>query len=557
MISISKLELVPSKSGVYLWKDKWNNIIYIGKAKSLKNRMKQYFQKVHNSRIMKLRDGIADFSYIITDDEREALILERNLILKHKPKYNILLQDDKVYPYIRLKIKNNNLDIKISNRIKKDGAFYYGPFPNGYGARNIYKLIVRLTKYRNGLIYKADNDEYNQNSLKLAKKILSPNNNFIKKELKDKMENAAKNMQYEIAQEIKEILESLDFYVSKSSTSTMDNDNFDVIGVVNKDKYLSISVISYRFGNLLSKRDIIVDNHLDVKSTIEQFLSQYYNVNFVPDYILLNNKYKINNSIFDFKIIYPIKGNKKIILNIAEENAKDNVEKKFQKYELQKQNIISAINELEKITHIQNLKRIIMFDNSNMNNLNPISVVVVYENGYKKTSDYKKFNLEVRDRSSDVDYLNQALNRYFAKTKVLPNLLIVDGGIQQVNEAKKILAKFNMDIPLIGLVKNDKHKTDHILLSNGKKIFLNNGPLFNFLSNIQYEVDRFAKLHYRRRKVSSSLSGKLENIKGVGIQTINKLLKKFETFNGIYNASLIELESIVSKNIAQKIKEAI
>lgn len=557
MFDWSKLDLVSQKPGVYLWIDKWDNVIYVGKAKLLRNRMKQYFQKIHNSRTTQLVNNIKDFSYIITNNEKEALILERNLIIKHKPKFNVLLQDDKVYPYIRLKVYGKDLDVKITKRIKKDGAFYYGPFPNGYGARNVYKLIVRLTKFKNGLIYRNINDEhYGQKSLKLAKKILSPNNQFIKKELKQKMLVSAQNMQYEIAQEIKDILESLEFYVSQNSTSIMNHQNFDAIGIIDKDGYLSITITSYRFGNLLSKRDIIIDVQLDLESTIEQFLSQYYNVNFIPQYIIMNRKYKISNSnIFDFQIIYPIKGEKKSILSIAEENAIDNIDKKLQKYQRDKMGTIMAIQKLSEITKISNLKRIIMFDNSNMNNLNPISVAIVYEDGHKKTSEYKKFNLMLRERASDVDYLNQSLNRYFSKVSTLPNLLIVDGGIQQVNEAKKVLSKLNIKVPIIGLVKDDKHKTSHLLLSSGKPVDLDQESLFYFLSNMQYEVDRFAKSHYRKRKISSSLSGQLEKIKGIGTKTVDKLLQRFKTFSGIYNATLSELQEVVSHDIAQKIKE--
>ncbi|MCR8613008.1 MAG: excinuclease ABC subunit UvrC [Mycoplasma sp.] len=555
-MDIEKLNDVPKSPGVYLWKNKYKDIIYIGKAKNLFLRMRQYFQKVNNNRTSKLVSEIDNFEYIITKNEKDALILERNLITKNKPRYNVLLTDDKRYPYIRIKF-NKTLDIKIVRKYKKESAEYFGPFPNGYGAWNVYKLLVRLTQYKNGLPYNDLNDyEHWKRSYELCHEILKPTNQKFKKNLEKKMYEAAEKFQYEIANDLKETIKSLDFYIEQSYVDMTNQDDFDVLGIVSKNDYLSVSIMVYRNGKLLSKIDKVVKLYNNIDEVVSQFINQYYSINFKPTYILLSDEFGIDEEIFDFKIIKPIKGNKKKILEVAENNAKDNIDKKLQKFIRLEERTINAISSLQTILKLKNLYHIAMIDNSHFNNLLPISVIVSYKNGVKQKSEYLKFNL--KEAGGDTKYMSQALNRYLKKVEKLPDLFIVDGGLQQLSEMKKALKNNNIKFNNIAaLVKDEKHKTKSLLNSEGYTVNIDNDNLSLFLSEMQFEVDRFAKSHQRKRRIKSSLSGKLDQIKGIGDATINKLLNEFETFSGIYNATIEELEQVVSKEVAKKIKETL
>ncbi|WKX02438.1 GIY-YIG nuclease family protein [Candidatus Mycoplasma mahonii] len=544
-MKIDDLKQVPKNPGVYIWKDKFDNVLYVGKAKRLDIRMKQYFKGMLNSyKTAKLVDNIASFKYFITKNEKEALILERNLISKYSPEYNIKLSDDKRYPYIVASLASK-LSIKLAYRLPKSkskNTIIYGPFPTGFRARRMVNLLTRLTTYENGIPKESNDPIYWKKQFEYTKKLLSSGSKSLLKTLEGKMTEAANKEQYEVAHDIQESIKALDFYKDTQNVQLTSLVDTDVIGFLEKDGYLSISMLFYRQGLLLSKKERIIEITSSLNESTRQFASQYYAYNYMPKQIISN---------FDFEseinVLIPMKGSKKEILDLALINASNNIDIKLKEFIRHEELTMGAVDKLKKLLNLINLHHIIMIDNSNTNNTNPVSAIVSYRNGIKQKNEYKKYNLEIGTRLADVDYMKQGITRYFSNEKnAIPDLLIVDGGKAQVNEIKKIFT----NVPIIGLVKNSQHLTDHMINLEGQDISIEDQNLFNFLKGIQIEVDRFAKYHhnFRRRK---SMEGILKTIPGIGDVTERKLLEHFKTYSAIYNSSFEDLCKVVSKKIAK------
>lgn len=546
-----KLDLnnVPNKPGIYIWKNKNDEIIYVGKANKLRQRMSQYFKGMLNSyKTASLVEEIISFEYVITSSEKEALILERNYIEKYFPKYNIMLTDDKRYPYIKISLREKlNIDLvyRIKSQKNQKGEFF-GPYPTGFGSRKLINLVQNITTYKNGLPYKTDDTDYWKKQYKIAKKILSSGPSSLIKDLEKRMNIASKNMQYEVANDLKESIKSLMFTKEHQAVEFLEEENFDVVGFVEKNGYLSISMLFYRNGSLLSTKEFVVEITNNIKDTSRQFLSQYYSKNIEPKYILSN--LKIDNEI----VKVPNKGLKRKVVNIATENAKDNIEIKLNKFVRNEEQTIGAVKKLKELLKLKKLSHILMMDNSTTNNTLPVSVVVSYRNGIKQKKEYRKYNLEKTNRDADVEYMKQGIEKYFSKDiNVIPDLFIVDGGIAQVNEAKKSLKNIN----IIGLVKNNLHKTKGIIAQDGKRIKIIDTFLLNFLTGMQIEVDRFAKYHHINRRMQKTLEGTLTTIDGIGISTEKKLLNEFGTYTAIYNSTKEQLIKVVSLKVANNIIE--
>lgn len=544
------LSNVPHKPGVYLWKDKNGQIIYVGKAKNLNNRMKQYFKGMLNSyKTAKLVDKIRDFEYIITTTDKEALILERNLIEKHVPEFNIKLMDDKRYPYIKVKA-GTPLEVSLAYRVRqdRDKAIFYGPFPTGYGAKRMANLVQRLTTYKDGLPNKTTDKNYWDQQFEYAKKLLSSRSKSLIKELEDKMMQAAENLQFEIAKDIKETIDALKFYQDKQTVEFLSDENVDVIGFIEQNGFLSVTMLFYRQGSLLSKNERIIEITSEKSEAIRQYISQYYGFNIKPDYIISNEEIET-----DISVVVPQKGDKKKILDIALENASDNISLKLQSYVRKEELTLGAMTALGKLLGLKKLNHFLMIDNSNTNNTNPVSAIVSYRNGIKQKQEYRKYNVEVDARKADVDYMKQGVIKYFESSEnALPDLFIVDGGKAQINEVKKVAPK---DLKIIGLVKNDKHITEALIDLEGNRVEITDQNLMNFLKGVQAEVDRFAKAsHIKRRQ--TTLEGLLASVDGIGPSTEKKLLEHFETYAAIYNASFDELSQVVSEKVARNIIKA-
>ncbi|CAM9108953.1 excinuclease ABC subunit UvrC [Mycoplasma todarodis] len=549
------IEDIPKKPGVYLYKDKLDKVIYVGKAKNLKVRINQYKKGSINSfKTHKMIQEAESYDLIITENEKEALILERNLIKEHAPYFNIQFIDDKRYPYIKVKL-GKNLKITMVRRILKDNAFYFGPLPVGSKSRQLLKTLQREALYESGLPITDTSKEFWEEKYSKVRKILSADNNFYKRELSNKMFAAAEKEMFEIAQEYKESLEALNIFDQKQVVQLDNDKDIDVVGVSQQDDFLFVSIMFYRNGSLLSMTNEVLEIINDPAETIRQFITSYYNNNLIPKELILDEAYN-NDFYHSFKPIYPEKGKYKEMLKIAVMNADNNKEQKLRKHKRQVELTSGAIEKLGYLLNIEKPWHILMIDNSNTANQNPVSAIVSYKNGVKQKSEYKRYNLETLSRKADVEYMRQTTTRYFSKKEnPIPNLFIVDGGKAQVNEVKEVVEKLGVDLKIIGLVKNDKHITRSLINLQGEEVQINDSTLLNFLRSMQAEVDRFAKVQHRSRGLKGTLEGSLETIPGVGPKTLQRLLKVFETYANIYNASQEELEKVVSSTIAQNIKK--
>ncbi|CAM9099670.1 excinuclease ABC subunit UvrC [Mycoplasma marinum] len=549
------IENIPKSPGVYLYKNKYDKIIYIGKAKNLKNRINQYMKGSINSfKTHKMIEEANSFEFIITKNEKEAWILERNLIKEHSPYYNIQFIDDKRYPYIKVKLAKK-LNISMVRHIAKDQAFYFGPLPTGTNSRELFKTLQREALYENGLPIKNTELLFWENKYKKIKKILSSNNDFFKKELETKMYSAAKNELFELAQEYKESLIALNLYEEKQVVELANNKNIDVFGIIKHEQFLFICMMFYRNGSLLSLDNHILEIMDDEKNTISQFIAQYYEKNLIPDEVVIKEEF---SSEFNqkFRVLIPEKGSYKKMLEISEINAKNNKEEKLRKYKRSIELTMGAIEKLGKLLKMEKPKHILMVDNSNLANQNPVSAIISYRDGRKRKQEYKKYNLDIGTRKADVEYMRQSVTRYFSKEEnPIPDLFIVDGGVAQVNEVKKIIHKLEIELKVIGLVKNKKHITKSLINLDGIEESIEEEDLLNFLRGMQAEVDRFAKMQYRSRGLKGTLLGSLETIKGVGPKAIEKLIGHFKTYANIYNASEEELQKIVSSKVAKAIRQ--
>lgn len=551
------LKNISSSPGVYLFKDKDNNIIYIGKAKNLSKRINQYFHGSINSyKTSKMVTKIYNFKTIITNTEIESLILERNLIDKYKPFYNILLLDDKKYPYIKLTIKKNVLNISVQFIYKKESnSYYFGPFPIGQGISNIIKFLERECFYENGLPIKQKDKDllFWKSKLQYCKNILG-NKQKYKKYLKQKMNFYSNNLMFELANDYKNMFVFLESN-NKEIFDLKTDSNFYVIVILKNKNYLHLLVETYYYGIFLAKQFFVYEIFINEIDIIEQFLSQFFVNKKEPDFVISNyDKNKLKNY-YDLKIINPKKGNKKLILDNALINLKNNLILEQLKFQKRKEIIEKGMKFLAVNSNSKNLHNFIMVDNSNFNNFYPISVFIYYDDGIKVTCNYRKFKLE-ENLKGDVNYLEEGLLKYFNnKNNLLADLLIVDGGIAQLNKAIKVLNYLKVDLPVVALVKNEFHKTDSIINYKKEIIKIIDNDILLFLSEIQIEVDRYAKVNYRKIKRISSLEGSLLKIDGIGIITEKRILDCFKTYASVYNASYEELIKVVSPKIALDIKK--
>ena len=555
MFDIEKLKTIPKSPGVYIWKDKFKKPIYIGKAKNLHSRMNQYFSKNNKNSFMtnSLMSEIADYEYVITKDEKDALILESNLIKKIKPYYNILLIDDKGHRFIRIKLETKNIDIRMTRTFKKDNALYFGPFPLKHNTKHIIDLLNSVTKFQDGLPVYNDDPKYWKDKYDLCLKILNPNNNKFKKDIEKQMYLEADQEHFELAETYKSILKSLEFYLPKTIVELSTNVNQDVWGIYEQDFHYSIYIMFYRHGKLLSTYQTIIQNNM--LDTMKNYIQQFYQSNILPDEIYIQSLYLKDNDI-DIKVINPKQSNGAKAVNMATTNAKDNIVHKLQSFKNTFNIHHGAIQELGVLLGIPTPKYIIMIDNSMTSNNDPVSGLVVYRNGIKQKHEYRKYNLIARERKADVDYMQQVFLRYWNKNKNnLPDLLILDGGKPQVSEINKLINKNSINLNIIGLVKDDNHSTRAIIDHNYQEIEIPTSTLMKFLASMQIEVDRFAKQHHNTRRRISSLEGQLIHISGIGMKTEQKLMNYFKTYSGIYNASIEELTKITSHKIAVKIKQ--
>lgn len=577
-----ELSLVPHLPGCYLMKNKDNIVIYVGKSKNLKNRLSSYFNREHTGKTMMLVREIDHFEYIVTNTEMESLLLEINLIKKYNPKYNILYRDDKSYPYIEL--TNDKVPIlRIVRRInvKKIKNNLFGPYPNVGAARKVVEILNRiypLRKCKNyekreclyyhigqclGYCTKDIDEEVIKEMKKEIISFLNGNTKVLTDRITEKMKKYSDNMEYEKALEYKDLLDYINITTERQKVDLDNSVNIDVASYYAKDNYISIQILFIRGGKLLDRNRNIFPMIDTEEEEFSRYLSEFYSKNvsmpkevLVPDVI----DKEVFEGVFKIKFITPIKGERKRILDLAYDNARIYYEEQMTYIKRDEDKITNALNELKEKLKIDSVDRIELFDNSNLFGTFNVSGMVVFVLGKPSKKDYRKFKI-TNDKNDDYSTMREVIyRRYFRVLKdnlEKPNLIIVDGGIGQINVAREVINSLGLNIPVCGLKKDDKHSTNVLLgLDEVEEIKIDKrSDLFLLLTKMQTEVHNFTISYHKQIRSKGALSGVLDNIDGIGEVRKNKLLKKYKTISKMKEASIEELEEILPKNVAVMFKE--
>lgn len=572
-----KLKLVPNLPGSYQMKDKSGTIIYVGKAKNLHKRVSSYFNREHTGKTAKLVSEIDDFEYIVTTSEVEAFVLEINLIKLHDPKYNILLKDDKTYPYIeyiskpypKLKI------VRYTNLRKKDKKTIFGPYPNAYAARRIVNLLNRLypLKKCDGMpkqvcLYYHINEclgycvkKIDQDQLKnMEDDILSflrGNDSILTNKLKSKIMEYSSNLNYEKALELKKELDYINIIMDKQKVELHDFVNRDIIAYYFDKGYISVQIFFLRNGKLIGHHNDIFPIISEEIDEVEYYIVNFYQKHEIPNEIIIpsNLNKDILEELLKTKVSFVQKGTKKKILDMAKTNAKIAFNNKFETLKQQEMKTSGANESLRKILNLDKLDRIDSFDNSNLFGSFSVSGMVVFKDGKPAKKEYRKYKVSV-DKNDDYHTMQEVIYRRYYKALLnkteLPDLIIVDGGINQINACIDVLNSLKLDIRVCGLKKNDKHRTNELIDSlNYQVIPLDaTSDVFHYLTRIQDEVHRYTITYHKAIRSKGSISSILDNVEGIGTVRKKELIKKFGSVVKMKNASLEELEEILPSNIA-------
>ena len=571
-----KLKLLPDLPGSYQMLDKEGNIIYVGKAKNLKNRVRSYFHGAHNAKTTKLVSEICDFNYVITASELEAYVLEINLIKEYNPKYNIMLTDDKTYPYVALTNELHPRLIVTRNKRKKGYARYFGPYPNVKAARNTVDLLNRIYPLRKCynipnkecLYYhmkqclapciNKNNIDYSEYKNKIAS-FLNGNCDDVIKELTVEMEKASLNMEFEKAIEYRDLINSIKETIAKQKISINDLTSRDYIGVYLDNDDISINIIITRLGNIVQNHQTIINLYDNAVDEVYNYLIQFYDLNVKPKELCIkgidlpNVEEILGISYQEVKL-----GKKNELLDMALYNAKFNLENKRNIYKNQVLKKIETIEELGKLLGINTPYRIEAFDNSNLFGEYPVSGMVTYINGKPSPKEFRKYHVKTVEGANDYETMKEVIYRRYLRLAMenskFPDLIIMDGGAIQVHAAIEVLNSLNLDIPVLGVQKDDHHKAT-ILFYNDELIEIDkNGPIYLLIADISQRVHDYAISFFRSTKAKGFFSSILDNIEGLGNKRKEALLKYFVTIDKIKEASIEELiNSGMPKNIAENI----
>lgn len=575
-----KLALLPSKPGCYIHKDKNGNVIYVGKAKNLKKRVSSYFNKIHTGKTKALVDNINDFEYIVTNSEIESFILEINLIKKYSPKYNILLKDDKTYPYIEFtNEKYPRVKIIRTKTRKKTKSKLFGPFPNVVSARKTVDLINRIYPLRKCNTLKKDlclyyhiNEclgycKYNISKeqidlmIKEITEVLNGNYKEITKKLEEEMFKESENLNYEKALELKKMIEDVKTTISKQIVVSNVKYNFDVFGYYVKDNYLSIETLFIREGIIIGRVHKIFDITDEINDVYLRYITNFYEKYELPKEIIIQDENAISllSTYLNTKVNCPKKGDIKHILDMAINNAEiylnENLEIVKKDLKIKKE----VLEKLKSLLNLTSLKRIDLFDNSHLFGTYYVGCMVVYEDLEPNKNLYRKYkiSLDVKDDlSATKEVIYRRYYRMLLDKEVYPDLIIIDGGSLQVKVVVEVLNSLGLSIKVIGLKKDDKHKTNIIVDDNLNEISIKqDNHLFLYLTKMQDEVHRFAISFHRDLKSKGSLESVLSNVSGLGDKRRTALLKKYGSLKKIEEASIDELKSIIPEEIAKNLKK--
>lgn len=575
-----KLLLLPNKPGCYLMKDKNGVIIYVGKAKNLKNRVNSYFKSSHTGKTKVLVSNIVDFEYIITNSELEALLLEINLIKEHNPKYNVLLKDDKSYPYIEITDeKVPRLLIVRPSKLRKKNHKLYGPYPNSTAAKKTIELLNRLYPLRKCKTFgkreclyyhigeclgyccnKIDKQEIDSMVSEITR-FLKGEDKIVLDKIDAMMESAISKLNFEKAKELNELKEFVNVTLRKQLIDLNDNIDRDIFGYAVYKGYISIQVLFLRGGKLIERNSSIYPIITDEIEDLTLFISSFYDKNNIkPKEILIPDIIDdaLIKDVLNINVIKPVKGKKKELVEMANKNALNTLKEKFELVKANDENALNACCELKDLLGISSANRIETFDNSHLFGTYTVSGMVVFTFGIPDKNNYRKYKI-LSDAKDDYHLMKEVIYRRYFRVLMdnleRPDLIIVDGGKAQINAAEEVLNSLNLDIPVCGLIKSEHHKTSSLLYNERIYDIDKTSNLFHMLERLQDEVHNYTISYHKNIRSKGALSSVLDNVPGIGEVRKRELLKKFPSVTKMKEASVSDLEVVLPSDVAKNLYE--
>ncbi|EHJ08868.1 excinuclease ABC subunit UvrC [Staphylococcus simiae] len=580
----NKLNVVPMEPGCYLMKDRNDQIIYVGKAKKLRNRLRSYFTGAHDAKTTRLVGEIRNFEFIVTSSETESLLLELNLIKQYQPRYNILLKDDKSYPFIKI-TKEKYPRLLVTRTVKKGSGKYFGPYPNAYSAQETKKLLDRIYPFRKcdhmpdklclyyhigqclgPCVYDVDLAEY----AKMTKEItdfLNGEDKTILKNLEQKMLSASEELDFERAKEYRDLIQHIHNLTNKQKIMSTDKTIRDVFGYSVDKGWMCIQVFFIRQGNMIKRDTTMIPLQQTEEEEFYTFIGQFYALNqhILPKevHVPKNLDKNIIHSVVDTKIVQPARGAKKDMVDLANHNAEVSLNNKFELISRDESRTVKAIEELGERMGIQTPIRIEAFDNSNIQGVDPVSAMVSFVDGKPDKKNYRKYKIKTVTGPDDYKSMREVVRRRYSRVLneglPLPDLIIVDGGKGHMNGVMDVLEnELGLDIPVAGLQKNDKHQTSELLYGKSAEIvpLKKNSQAFYLLHRIQDEVHRFAITFHRQTRQKTGLKSVLDDIEGIGSKRKTALLRTFGSIKKMKEATIEDFKKIgIPENVAQNLQQ--
>lgn len=576
-----KLALLPNQPGCYLMKNKYGEIIYVGKAKVLKNRVRSYFSGSHNTKTEKLVSEIVDFEYIVTESNKEALLLEINLIQKNKPRYNILLKDDKSYPFI--KITNEKYpQLKIVRKVLKDNGDYFGPYPDIKAANETKRLLDRLYPLRKcsltakkpclyyhlgqclcPSVFDVNPALFREMRLEI-KSFLSGNYQEIQKSIQEKMLTASEQLEFEKAAEYRDQLNSIETVMMPQKMTQTDFINRDVFGYSVDKGWMCVQVFFVRQGKIIERDVSLFPFYGEATEDFITYIGQFYldQQHLLPKEVFIAQDIDQDNVqliLGETKVLQPQRGEKKKLVELANKNAEVALKENFDLTIRKQERSIGATDKLAKVMGIERLHRIEAFDNSNIMGTDPVSAMVVFIDGKPAKSDYRKYKIKTVEGPDDYASMREVVYRRYSRVLkdelTKPDLILIDGGKGQVEAAREVLVnQLGLAIPVAGLVKNERHRTSELIYGENNEVvpLKRNSAEFFLLHRIQDEVHRFAITFHRQLRSKTSFASKLDGIEGLGPKRKQELLKQFKSLKKIQEATV---EELVVNDLPEKVAQ--
>lgn len=576
----NKLSVVPMEPGCYLMKDRNDQVIYVGKAKKLRNRLRSYFTGAHDTKTTRLVAEIRNFEFIVTSDETESLLLELNLIKQYQPRYNILLKDDKSYPFIKI-TKEKYPRLVVTRRVKKGTGKYFGPYPNAYSAQETKKLLDRIYPFRKcdkmpdklclyyhigqclgPCVYDVGLEKYAEMTREISD-FLNGEDQTILKNLENRMQQASEDLDFEQAKEYRDLIQHIHNLTRKQKIMSPDKSTRDVFGYSVSKGWMCVQVFFIRQGNMIKRDATMIPLQQTEEEEFYTFIGQFYELNqhLLPKevHVPKNLDKNIINSVVDTKIVQPVRGKKKEMVDLANHNAEVSLDNKFELIARDESRTVKAIEELGDRMGIQTPIRIEAFDNSNIQGVDPVSAMVSFVDGKPNKKGYRKYKIKTVEGPDDYKSMREVVRRRYTRVlnegTPLPDLIIVDGGKGHMSGVIDVLEnELGLDIPVAGLRKNDKHRTSEILYGEQAEVvpLKKNSQAFYLLQRIQDEVHRFAITFHRQTRQKSGLKSVLDTVEGIGAKRKTRLLR---TFGSIKKMREAPIEDLKGAGLPQKVAE--